>query len=104
MFWLKNKPVSPHSLPFSDFETKRHALDANKADFASEQANFEANQADFDHAICTNSFASSVCKWFTIFLVRNCRSADLLKAFKKRVKKHRASGANLAQTLVRHAI
>ena len=52
-----------------------------KAVFASEQANFEANQANFDDAICMNyfnSFACSVIEWFSIFLVRNCRSTDLL--------------------------
>ena len=38
-------------IAFCDFKTKRHALDANKAGFASEQANFEANQANFDGAI-----------------------------------------------------
>ena len=38
-------------IAFFYFETKRHALDANKADFATEQANFETNQANFDDVI-----------------------------------------------------
>ena len=76
----QNKLVLPKKEPFL-FETKRPTLDANLADFAAKQAYFEANQANFDDAICMNyfnSFACSVCEWFSIFLVRNCRSADLL--------------------------